>query len=316
MARLFWVVLLAIILTCGIANAGAADIPVLEIADRVIVPGPKIYLADLGSVRDSYQTGKLDLMVDLGPAPFPGQVRIFSRDYLGLILKQKGFSQALDIRMGKQVEIRVDSTCVTAAQIEAAIQKIIPKNDIFIIKKWIELRNLPAETWLNKGEWQIEVKPLGDLPQVGTALFRVILTKDNETKTINVSGRIKALGRVYQSTRDISRHSLINEADFKLVETELTNSDALLGVIPPKTRSTKFIKKGQIIEEDHIQPVPLVTKQTIVNVIVKGGNLAVKMTGIAEKDGWLGDQITIQNPTSKKVFQGRVIGANLVEVNF
>ncbi|MGE5605710.1 MAG: flagellar basal body P-ring formation chaperone FlgA [Bacteroidota bacterium] len=314
MGRFVRAILLMFILTCGLVNVRAANIPVLEIADRVIVPGPKIYLSDLGSIQNSHPVERLNLMVDLGPAPYPGQVRVFSRECLGLILKQKGFNENLDIRMGKQVEVRVESTCITAAQVEAAIEKVIPKNDAFIIKKWVEFRNVPAETWLSKGEWQINASPLGDLPQVGSAYFRVTFTKDNELKTINVSGKIRALGRVYQSIRDIKRHSLINESDFRLIEIELTNGQELLGRIPSDIRSTKLIKEGAILEKDHFQPLPLVIKGDLVNVLVKGGNIAVKMTGIAEKDGWSGDQIQIVNPNSKKKFQGRVIGRNLVEV--
>lgn len=316
MARFFRVTLWMFILSCGLANVEAAIIPILEIADRVIVPGPKIYLSDLGVIHDASQTDKMGLMVDLGPAPYPGQVRVFSRDYLGLILKQKGFSQDLDIRMGKQVEIRVESTCITGAQLEESIQKILPPNDIYVIKKWIELRNLPVQTWLSKGEWQIKASSVGALPKVGTAFFRVTLSKGNEIKTINVSGKIRAFGRVYQSTRDINRHSLINETDFIFVEKELSNGEEVLGRLPQKMRSTKFIKRGEILETDNLQPLPLVTKENFVNVIVKGGNVAIKMTGVAVKDGWLGDQITILNPTSKKKFLGRVIGLNLVEVNF
>lgn len=314
MVRLMRATLMVFILTCGLVNAGAANIPVLEIPDRVIVPGPKIRLSDLGSIRNPSSVESCNLMIDLGPAPYPGQVRVFSRDYLGLILKQKGFNQNLDIRMGKQVEVRVESTCITAEQVKAAIEKVIPRSDPFIIKQWIEFRNVPAETWLSKGEWQIKASPLGDLPQVGPAVFRVTFMKDNEQKTINVSGRIKALGMVYQANRDIRRHSLINESDFKLVETELTNDQELIGKLPQRIRSTKLIKEGEILEKDHFQPLPLVIKENFVNVIVKGGNIAVKMIGIAAKDGWLGDQILIINPNSKKKFKGRVIGENLAEV--
>lgn len=315
MARFFRLVLCFFVLTCSLTTVRAANIPVFEIPDRVIVPGPKIYLSDLGTIQGASQTEQMGLTVDLGPAPYPGQVRVFSRDYLGLILKQKGFSQGLDIRMGQQVEIRVESTCITSAQLEAAIQKVLPSNDLYIIKKWVELRNLPAETWLSKGEWQIKAAPLGTLPQAGPALFRVTLSKENEIKTINVNGKIRALGRVYQSIRDLNRHSLINETDFIPVEIELTSGEEVVGNLPLKTWTTKIVKKGQILETTHLQALPLVIKENIVNVMVKGENMTIKMTGLAGKDGWLGDQITIINPTSKKVFQGRVIGPNLVEVN-
>ena len=314
MVRFVRAMLLVSILTWSLANVGAYNTPVLEIADRVTVPGPKIYLSDLGSIQTPDQGERLNLMVDLGPAPYPGQVRVFSREYLGLILKQKGFKENLTLRMGKQVEIRVESTCVTAAQVEAAIEKVLPRNGAFIIKRWIEFRNVPAETWLSKGEWQIKASPLGEIPQVGPVLFRVTLTKANELKTINVSGKIRALGRAYQSTRNIKRHSLINETDFKLVETELTNGQEVLERLPQEIRSTKLIKEGEVLKKSDFQTLPLVIKGDFVNVIVKDGNIAVKITGIAEKDGWLGDRILIINPNSKKKFQGRVLGRNMVEV--
>lgn len=313
MARYFRLTLWLLILSCGSVTL-ATNISVLEVADRVVVPGPKIYLSDLGTIHNASQTERM-LMVDFGPAPYPGQVRVFSRDYLELILKQKGFNEGLDIRMGEKVEVRVESTCITGAQLEAAIQELLPINELAIIKKWVELRNLPAETWLSKGEWQIKASALGDLPQVGTVLFRITLSKGNEVKTINISGKIRAFGRIYQSIRDLNRHSLINENDFILVEKELTSDEVVLGHMPRETRSTKIIKTGEVLEKNHLQPLPLVIKENIVQVMVRGGNITVKMTGIAWKDGWLGDQITVFNSTSEKKFQGRVIGPNLVEVN-
>lgn len=316
MLRRFRRFLIVLILawTCGLITGWAAPIPVLEIPDRVIVPGPQVYLSDLGSLREPTAAEGLNLKVDLGPAPHPGHVRVLSRDYLGLILKQKGFNANIEIRMGKQVEIRVESTCITGDQVAAAIHQALP-SDNRLSERWLELRNLPAETWLSKGEWQINVSPLGEIPRVGTILFRVTFAKGNELKTINVSGKIRARGWVYQAVRDLKRHSQLNEGDFRLVEIELASGREFLGRLPQDIRSTNLIREGTILETDYFQPLPLVTKQNFVNVMVKGGNVAIKMTGIAAKDGWLGDQILIINPDSKKKFQGRVIGQNLVEVN-
>ena len=306
--------LLTFILNFGLVNAGAANTPTLEIPDRVTVPGPNIYLSDLGSVRNHSGMERLNLTVDLGPAPYPGQVRVFPRNYLKLILEQKGFQENLNIQMGKQVEVRVESTCITAGQVKEAIRQVLPPCDKSILKRWIEFRNLPAETWLSKGEWEIKASPVGTLPQVGSALFRVTFTKDNELKTINVSGRIRALGQVYQAARDFRRHCLISASDFKLVEAELTNGQELLGRLPQNIRTTKLIKKGKILETDHFQPLPLVMRGNFVNVLVNSDNVVIKMIGIAQKDGWLGDQILIVNPGSKEKFQGRVISENMVEV--
>lgn len=314
MLRFFRLTACLFILIFGLGQIEAAAIPVLEIQDRVTVPGPKIYLSDLGTVRNASEAVLMNLKVDLGPAPYPGQVRVLSKNYLELILKQKGFSQKVNILMGQQVEVRVESTCITGAQLAEAIQQLLPQNEPSLVKRWIEFRNLPKETWLSKGDWQIKAEPLGALPLVGSALFRVVLSNGATVKTINVSGKIRAQGRVYQAVLDLKRHSLLNPDAWMIVEAELTNGKEFLGELPQAMRLTRSIRKGQILETGHLQPLPLVSKEDIVNVVVKDGNITIKMTGIAQNDGWMGEQIMILNPSSKKSFRGRVAGPNLVEV--
>jgi flagella basal body P-ring formation protein FlgA len=286
------------------------------IPETVVVGGPKIFFSDLGTIQ-SGQTDFEDFLkrVDLGAAPAPGEVRTFNREYLNSIIRQNRFPIAISLQMGEQVAVKSIATCIQGVEIEKAIQNLFAEKKTNIIKKWVELHNLPETIWLSHGEWKIAVFPIGNLPEVGNALFKVILTKDKENKTINISGKIRATALVYRTLRNISNQTAINQRDFELMEMELATGKELVGAIPGQTRATKFIKQGEILRTDWLQPIPLVCKDHAVKVIVKDENVVIKIVGVAKVDGWLGDEILISNPDSNKVFRAKVIGNGVAEVN-
>jgi flagella basal body P-ring formation protein FlgA len=311
---------LGIILTLWLTSivlAEAAGAITIEIPETISVTGPKIFLSDLGVVRGG-TTQDLEYLkqVDLGQAPFPGQVRIFTKEYLTLITQQHRFNQTFIINMGKQVEVRVRATCIKGAAIQKAIEEQLPPKRPNVLKKWIDLHNVPGEIWLSTGEWQIQATPNGNIPELGTVLFKIVLSNGKEKRVINISGKIGETALVHRSVKTIALHADLKQDDFETVEMELVNGKEFLGEIPGQYRTTKPIKQGDILREDQVQPIPLVQKDREVNVVVKGNSIEIMMVGIAKLDGWMGDEIIIQNPTSRKTFRGRVIGLNKVEVKF
>lgn len=310
-----WMLLLIWVFS-GISFAEAGEPVTMEIPETITVAGPKIYLSNLGTVTGgTVQERQYLERVDLGQAPGPGQVRIFTREYLGFIIKQYRFNQPLILKMGKQVEVRVEADCIKGEEIQKAIEEKLPVIKPDYLRRTLELHNLPKEVWLRKGEWQIEAAPLGNLPELGTVLFKVVLSRDQEKRTINLSGKLRVYARVHRAIKPIPLHREILKDNFELVETELTNGKEFLGEIPERTRTTKPLKQGEILREDQLQPIPLVFKDREVNVIVKNNNIEITIVGIAKADGWMGDRIPVLNPTSRKIFQGRVTGSNVVEVN-
>ena len=289
--------------------------PVFVIPDEVTVSGPDIHLSDLGKLQNGTDGDRENLkMINLGAAPLPGQIRKLSRDYLQIILRQHQTTQNMILEMGDQVEIRVTAVCIKAADLQAAVEKLIPDKKSQIIKKWLELRNLPEAIWLSNKDWRIEATPVRGIPEFGAVLFKVTLTNGNERRMLNLSGRIRATALVFEAQRDLPRFAELNPGDFEAIESELTNGAELLGTIPSGMRTTKPFRRGEILLSDQIQKVPLVNKGHEVGVIVKSNRLEIRITGIARSDGWLGDWIQLQNPSSRKFFRGRVIGKDLVEV--
>jgi flagella basal body P-ring formation protein FlgA len=287
-----------------------------EIPEMATIGGPKIFLNDLGTVINGPNNVSDYLkQVDLGTVPAPGQVRNFSREYLNSIIRQYNFPVTINLQMGEQVVVKSIAACIPGAEIEKSIQNLFVEKESHIIKKWVELRNMPELLWLSQGDWKIAAFPVGNLPEVGNALFKVILTKGKETKVINISGRIRATAQVYRALRNISHQAQISETDFELVAMELVNGRELVGEIPNQSRSTKLIKPGEILQKDWVQPIPLVCKEHEIKVIVKDENVVIKIIGVAKFDGWLGDEILIMNPISNKMFKAKVTGNGVVEVN-
>ena len=57
----------------------------------------------------------------------------------------------------------------------------------------------------------------------------------------------------------------------------------------------------------------MVTKGSKVRLILVSGPIQVELTAQAEKDGWLGQEITVTNLSSNRRLTATVIGPGLVE---
>jgi flagella basal body P-ring formation protein FlgA len=324
----FFLLLLLAILTGVAPVSGNQPAMVIEIPARVIVAGPGLTFGDLASIHGATTEESAILQkIDLGGAPPPGQARYFTRNYLTLILQQQPFRRDWTLKMGEQVEVRVAGVCIGASEFETALTALLPPKKPGINKKWLELGNLPGEIWVGKNDtWRLEPSVMGDWPEVGPVLFKVVLTvnengADNGRGTqkqrhFNIRGKVRETALLYRAIRDIPYHRDLRSNDFEFAEMELVNGREVVGEFPAKIRTIKSIKRGEALRHDFIQPVPLARKGYSVEVIVKGAGLEIRMKGIAQNDGWLGDEIKVINPSSKKTFWGRVIGADTVEVAF
>lgn len=78
--------------------------------------------------------------------------------------------------------------------------------------------------------------------------------------------------------------------------------------------AASYCPKGKIITTYDIKSEPLVRKADYVVVSVIGSNFNMKYNAIAKNDAWLGEQVTLQNPDTKRFFNAKVIDKNLVAI--
>jgi flagella basal body P-ring formation protein FlgA len=309
--------LVALIIWLQIPVSGEAKDIAFEIPETVAVNGPNVYFNDLGVIKEDTQlaAGYFLKQIDLGPAPAPGQVRILGREYLNSIIRQYKMPFSIYLEMGEQVTVKSNAICIQRSELEDAIQNLFTEKKPHLLKKWVDVQNMPDSLWVSQGKWKIEASLVGNPGEVGNALFKVALIKGSESRILNISGKIRAKALVYKAIRDIPRQASLDPADFELIAAELQNSKELISEFPAKIRATKLIKQGEIIRSEWFQPIPLVCRDQAVTVIARDENVGVKMVGLAKMDGWLGDMIPIINPVSNKTIKAKVTGNGIVELN-
>jgi flagella basal body P-ring formation protein FlgA len=301
--------------TSPAAGATAGPGPTLEIPAEIVVPGPKITMADLGRLSGAGEAELRFLQgIGLGMAPPPGAERVFNRSYLEFVLRQHPQRQELRLKMGEKVVVRIESFHIKGSELAAVIEGLLPPKPPGVTRQWVEYRNLPEELWLAKGDWKVEAASVGKIPELGRTLFKVKLSNGAASKEMNIAAVIKKTALVYRVIRNIPFHTGLNPADFEKAEVTLVNGKEYVGDFPEGYRNIRAFRSGQILEDGAIQPVPLVQKGMEVTVLARGNGVEISLRGIAKKDGWLGDRIVLANPVSKKEFKGRVTGKSCVEV--
>ncbi len=80
-----------------------------------------------------------------------------------------------------------------------------------------------------------------------------------------------------------------------------------------KTNEKRNFCRGNF-NSSFIQEETLIKRGDLVTMVAKHGGIVVTGTGKARGEGSLGDVIVVENPDSKKRFEGEIIGERMVEV--
>ncbi len=297
-------------------RAATAEI-ILQIPALVTVKSAKLYLGAIAKIQGGTDPERQKLaQLSLGEAPRPGKERSISKKYLAFLLKQYRLSLPIRLEMPAQVQIKSQAFCLRGSTLRQKIEATI-RIDKSLNKRWLDFYNLPQKIWLKPGDWQIKVAPVGRIPLIGGISFKVTLTNEKtaEKRVYNISGKLRGKAFVYQAKRGLAAKKFLNEQDFEKQERELKTGREVRGELPQKYRLTTRVPGRSYLQLTQIEPVPLVHKGARVKVIVRQRQCVISLVGIAREDGWQDNQIGIVNPDSNHLFQARVIGANLVEVN-
>ena len=163
------------------------------------------------------------------------------------------------------------------------------------------------ELSINKmfGSWRtIQVKCSGSKKwklAVRTNINQMGMIQKNR-RTENNSGKIKvlALNKTVRKNKILHKEDLIYvDANNSLGGDIFVNIETLVG------RTTKsHLNKGTVIRARHLQPNWIVTKNQLVSIEHKIGNIIIKASGIAQQHGQLGEKILVNNTSSGKKVWG------------
>jgi flagella basal body P-ring formation protein FlgA len=125
--------------------------------------------------------------------------------------------------------------------------------------------------------------------------------------------------RIVVARRDLERGAVLGKEDLGVEYRSLRSlpNDAattLDGAIAKQL--TRSVSAGTVLRASVLEEVPVVSRGTQVSLVAKRGALRITTPGIVREDAGAGEMVSVVNPASGKVVNGRVIDRKTVEVMF
>jgi flagella basal body P-ring formation protein FlgA len=148
------------------------------------------------------------------------------------------------------------------------------------------------------------------------AFIPVIATNGKKTSASVVSVIVQLFKKLLVANRDYDRKELLNTSGFEekvLDVAKLNGNPVKIDFALIDYRAKVFIKKGEILFEEKIEKIPLISSGDKVFAEVRNGNVIIKTEAFARQQGGVGDMIEFVS-TSNKIFKARIINATKVVV--
>lgn len=285
--------------------------------DEVYIKGNDILFADL--VKDN----PLNLQIpdiNLGNAPLPGRMRILHRNH---ILHRLNISRSdIDVTIPDSVEVRTKSQDIDIDIVHSTIISFIESQirdsyDYFTVEiVRLNTRNqmLPADVF---PEYSIRLNNRSELK--GRIIGYVdIIISDDVYSTLNFVVDITASKYFPVLKEDIGHREVIdsNMIEVRLIDiTRLNTLNAITDkneIISKMTR--RSLRKGNIIEQNHLTEQYAVNNRDIVSVIVEQNGFIIRTEAQAMQSGTIGQRIRLLNLNSNKTFFAKISNVNEVIV--
>lgn len=171
---------------------------------------------------------------------------------------------------------------------------------------------------LSGPEYEFNVRTRG-AARLGLMPIEVdVLRGRRVVQTVPLMVQVRLIRRLLVAHRAINQNATVTEKDIRLVEISF-HQVGRFGVDDPAQvigqKARRFIPKGERIDLDKLESVPLVVRGQLVTLssVVRG--VRVVTTGKAAQEGRLGDVIRIRSVDNKRVeFDAVVVGPGQVQI--
>jgi flagella basal body P-ring formation protein FlgA len=150
----------------------------------------------------------------------------------------------------------------------------------------------------------------------GIALIPVFATRGKKTSSSVVSVRVRLFKKLLIAAKDFEKKESFTQSGFeeKVMEvTRLNGNPVNIDFVVSNYRAKSFIKKGEILFEEKLEKIPLISSGDKVFAEVRNGNVIVTTEAFARQYGSTGDLIEFVS-LNNKIFKARIVNANKVIV--
>lgn len=283
-----------------------------------IVRGPQV---TLGMVAELSPNSTELAEKRLVRSPEPAQSIVIKRDQILRTLRQNGIDPATVSWAGASaVRVEGASQTIAASEIQGEIDTYLRDAELRFSHARFTFTpfTAPEPLILPAGTLHVEVIPaVRDI--IGSRHFTLIYRVDGRTVVnMAVRGKLLAEAEVVVVRQSLRRGSTISADDVELVSHDISRVRDPLFELEDVIgkRVARGLRAGQIVERKNVEFPPLVKKGAFVRIAAKRGAMLLTAIGIAREDGQLNQVIRVQNSSSQKQIQARVVAPDRVEVEF
>ena len=138
------------------------------------------------------------------------------------------------------------------------------------------------------------------------------------TWSLFVPVRVRVMANVLVTTQPIARGKLITNADLQLQERDIATLPHGYYYTKEKALGKKVkrsLPQGSVLNPRQLESLKMVKRGDMVTILAQSSGFTVRMRGKAMGHGAKGDKIQIRNLSSKRVVEGVVISAGVVEIS-
>jgi len=140
----------------------------------------------------------------------------------------------------------------------------------------------------------------------------------NKPWTVYVTAQIKLYTRVIKTAEPLDKGHILSKEDLISAEEDVTrlhsgyftNSGNLIG-----KQLKRRLPQNKLLKPNYVKSPTLVKRGELVSIIAKSTGYSVKMTGTAMMNGAKGERIRVKNSSSKRIIEGTVTQAGMVNIN-
>ncbi|BBB25140.1 flagellar basal body P-ring formation chaperone FlgA [Amphritea japonica] len=136
--------------------------------------------------------------------------------------------------------------------------------------------------------------------------------------TIFISATIEQWQQIVVSSRALSKGTILGDSDIYLREFDVKRLSSPYFSNPAELfgrEMKRAIASNQIISPSQVEKKLLIRKGDLVYIEAQNGSMSVRMTGTAQQNGSLGEQISVTNTRSGKKVRGYVKGRGIISVS-
>jgi flagella basal body P-ring formation protein FlgA len=255
-------------------------------------------------------------------APPPGQIFTLTREFLGYRLKQMGLAEVLkEGEMPPAIQVRQTGIVLKSDEIAQAFRRYVQNQNPWPASE-LRFQMYPQDepVLLPDNKYNLEVlPPKGQERLMGDVVLEMAVLKNGRPlKRFKVSGKVTLEQTVVCANRHLYPHTVIGAGDVRLRRRDVTGlsqrdifttEKQVIGHI-----LAKDVGPQEILTSRHLSHTPLIKRGAEVTVVLDQSGMTITTKGVTREDGFMGRQVRVRNPRSKKEFQAEVVDAKTVKV--